>query len=33
MAKNDKRCAIVRATLELVAEQGFHGAKKGNIEC
>jgi len=26
MEKNDKRCAIVRATLDLVAEQGFHGA-------
>lgn len=24
--KNDKRCAIMRATLDLVAEQGFHGA-------
>jgi AcrR family transcriptional regulator len=24
--KSDKRCAIIRATLELVAEQGFHGA-------
>ncbi len=24
--KSDKRCAIVRATLDLVAEQGFHGA-------
>ena len=26
MEKNDKRGAIVRATLDLVAEQGFHGA-------
>src|SRR5512135_2774290 len=26
MEKTDKRCAIVRATLELVAEHGFHGA-------
>ena len=26
MEKIDKRCAIVRATLDLVAEQGFHGA-------
>jgi len=26
MSKNDKRCAIIRATLDLVAEQGFHGA-------
>lgn len=26
MEKPDKRCAIVRATLDLVAEQGFHGA-------
>lgn len=26
MGTNDKRCAIMRATLELVAEQGFHGA-------
>ena len=26
MEKTDKRCAIVRATLDLVAEQGFHGA-------
>jgi len=25
MALTDKRCAIMRATLELVAEQGFHG--------
>ena len=24
--KNDKRCAIMRATLDLVAVQGFHGA-------
>jgi AcrR family transcriptional regulator len=26
MEKTDKRCAIVCATLDLVAEQGFHGA-------
>ena len=26
MEKSDKRCAIIRATLDLVAEQGFHGA-------
>src|SRR5690348_2500554 len=26
MDKLDKRCAIIRATLELVAEHGFHGA-------
>lgn len=26
MEKVDKRCAIIRATLELVAEQGFHAA-------
>lgn len=26
MEKGDKRCAIIRATLELVAEHGFHGA-------
>jgi len=26
MEKIDKRCAIMRATLDLVAEQGFHGA-------
>lgn len=24
--KGDKRCAVMRATLELVAEHGFHGA-------
>ena len=26
MEKNDKRCAIIRSTLDLVAEHGFHGA-------
>ncbi len=26
MGTNDKRCTIMRATLDLVAEQGFHGA-------
>lgn len=26
MEKTDKRCGIMKATLELVAEQGFHGA-------
>lgn len=26
MEKSDKRCAIIRAALDLVAEQGFHGA-------
>jgi len=26
MEKADKRCAIIRAALELVAEHGFHGA-------
>ena len=26
MEKNDKRYAIIRSTLELVAEQGFHGS-------
>jgi AcrR family transcriptional regulator len=26
MGTNDKRCAIIRATLDLVAEHGFHGA-------
>jgi len=26
MEKTDKRCAIMRAALELVAEQGFHAA-------
>ena len=26
MGTSDKRCAIMRATLDMVAEQGFHGA-------
>jgi len=26
MEKDDKRCAIIRAALELVAEHGFHGS-------
>ena len=26
MEKGDKRCAVIRAALELVAEHGFHGA-------
>src|SRR3954452_5661072 len=26
MEKFDKRCAVIRSTLELVAEHGFHGA-------
>ena len=26
MGTSDKRCAIIRATLDLVAEHGFHGA-------
>lgn len=26
MEKSDKRCTVIRATLELVAEHGFHGA-------
>jgi AcrR family transcriptional regulator len=31
MAKNDKRDEIVRAALELIAEQGFHGAPMAMI--
>ncbi|HEX9079899.1 MAG TPA: helix-turn-helix domain-containing protein, partial [Desulfuromonadaceae bacterium] len=31
MAKPDKRKEILRATLELIAEQGFHGAPMAMI--
>jgi AcrR family transcriptional regulator len=31
MEKSDKRCAIIRATLDLVAEQGFHGAPMATV--
>ena len=26
MEKGDKRCAVIQAAMELVAEHGFHGA-------
>lgn len=31
MEKLDKRCAIIKATLELVAEHGFHGAPMADV--
>ncbi len=31
MGPNDQRCTIMRATLDLVAEQGFHGAPRALV--